>query len=641
MRQENDPNPVPNTQATGNKQDVQVRRATPPSNSPRPGAPGWNLEFATYAVILALAAAVRLYRLGLAPLSGSEAAQALAAWQGTPPPIGASPLLYAINSLLFGLMGASDGLARSGAALFGVALAGVPFFLRHRLGRVGALSAALILAISPTAIMASRTLSGESVAALASLGLLAAGERYLQTYERRWAYSFAILLALGLSGGSGIYTMVIVYAGGLGLWMLAGQPASELAPLLANLRSEWKRLALILAGGIIGLSTALLLRPAGLAAVGNLLPAWLQGFQPSAAATSWRMPFQVVISYELLALLVGAAGLAIASLRNKLLGIFLGYWAAVALLIITLRQGRTPQDMVMVITPLACLAAYAIEELAGLFRQPRASGIELAFVASILIILAFELLGLADYTIHPSMVQSISLLGHITSIHRTIIQIVLGSALLVIAILLIIGLSGYRLALRNGLLATLIALSLTTWSGGWGAAQRCPGDSHEILAGPRPTSTSVRLMVATLNATSSQKTGEPYALPLSIIIPSSLPDQAPLNVYAPSPNPSPNPLAASELESVLRWHLRDFTQAQFVSALDENSTPYTVVAPAGTTPALASSYAGQDFAVTSSGGQAGSAAQALRWLLYHQATETPPVLESVVVWVKQEAGSRE
>ncbi|MBN1888828.1 MAG: glycosyltransferase family 39 protein [Thermoflexales bacterium] len=616
--------------------------ASPPHNALKSNTPGWNLELvrgehAAYALILAMAAAMRLYRLGLAPLSGSEAAQALAAWHGTPPPIGASPVLYAINSLLFGLMGTSDGLARLGAAICGVALAGVPFFLRHRLGRVGALSAAAILAISPTAIMASRTLSGEVIVALASLGLLAAGERYVQTHERRWAYSLAILLALGLSGGSGIYTMTIAYAGGLGLWILAGQPASEFAPLLSTLQSEWKRLALILASGLVGLSTALLLRPAGLAAVGNLLSAWLQGFQPSALATSWHMPFQVMISYELLALLAGVAGLAIASLRNKLLGIFLGYWAAVALLIVTLRQGRTPQDMVLVITPLACLAAYAIEELAGLFRRPRAHGIELAFVASLLVILAFELLGLADYATHPGTAQSFALLGRAISVHRVVIQTILGSALLVIAILLIIGLSGYELALRNGLLAALIVLILGTWSGGWGAAQRCPGDSRELLAGPRPTSTSVRLMVATLNATSAQKTGEPYALPLSVVIPSSLPDPTSLNVY----EPSSTSLTSSGLESVLRWHLRDFAQAQFVSALDESSTPYVVVAPAGTTPALASSYAGQDFAVTTSGGQASSTARVLGWLLYHQTTETPPALESVVVWVRQEVGSRE
>jgi predicted membrane-bound mannosyltransferase len=74
--------------------------------------PKLTVEVGLYAIVAALALALRLYRLGLAPLSTSEAALALAALRGTAIPAGASPLLYWVNALLFSIFGGGDTLAR-------------------------------------------------------------------------------------------------------------------------------------------------------------------------------------------------------------------------------------------------------------------------------------------------------------------------------------------------------------------------------------------------------------------------------------------------------------------------------------------------------------------------------------------------
>jgi hypothetical protein len=145
-----------------------------------------------------------------------------------------------------------------------------------------------------------------------------------------------------------------------------------------------------------------------------------------------------------------------------------------------------------------------------------------------------------------------------------------------------------------------------------GAAQLHPGDPRELLVNPQPTSLSLRKMVETLKVTSEQQTGHAYTLPLVVV-------------------------TQSQAEKdVLAWTLRDFTTVQFVSALNETSLPYAVIAPFGTTPALASSYAGQKFALytTWSWGQR-SGADLLRWMLYRWSPDAPLVDEQVVLWVQE------
>ncbi len=56
------------------------------------------LEVLLYAAIIGVAAVLRLWNLAAAPLSTREAAQALAAFNGTPLPAGGSPLLYGLES---------------------------------------------------------------------------------------------------------------------------------------------------------------------------------------------------------------------------------------------------------------------------------------------------------------------------------------------------------------------------------------------------------------------------------------------------------------------------------------------------------------------------------------------------------------
>ncbi len=579
---------------------------------PEPSNPGPKTESVLYLAILALAAFVRLYRLGLAPLSIDEALQAVAAWRGALPPSGTSPVLYAINSILFALMGTSEGLARLGSAIFGTALVGVPALLRHRLGRLGALGAALVLALSPTAIMASRALSGEIVAAAAGFGLLALGERYMQTGERKWIYALAAVLALALISGSGIYTLILIF----GIAGVAWQVTRRAPANLFSALSDWKNIGIIVLAGIIGVSTLLLYKPANLSTVGELFSTWLLGFGTTqgTSPTTWQLPFQILIFYEGLALLVGLGGLTLAASREDGFGLFLGFWALATVLITSLRPGRTPYDLVLAIVPLACLVGNVVESLAQSLSAKRAGPLDLAAGAAWLITTVFGLLTLANYALNPTMQQAVGPAEKPwLMLPLTLVGLLLALALNMIVLLIMFTLVDIERPVRNYVLVLLIIMAASTWASGWGAAQVRPDDPRELLAGTHPTSLSLRLMLETLETISAEQTGDPYAMPLVAI--------------ARSPAEA----------SLLAWSLRQFPQASIVSTLDPLSAPYVVVTPLDATPELASQYTGQDFALyTTWTWQRHSLADSLRWVFYRWSPEAPQAGERLVVWVRQE-----
>ena len=202
--------------------EEQEQAVVPPA-VPREAAVSRSLEMAAWAVTGLLAAALRLGWLGVRPLGEGEAEQALAAWrfaQGSiqAAPEGTLPALFSGNVAVFTLLGANDGTARLWPALAGLALVLLPYTLRQRLGRGGALAAALLLAISPTAVWSARSLDGATLVAACGLALVAGIFVTLDGERRTGLYLAAISLGLGLASGPGFYSLVLILVlYGLGL----------------------------------------------------------------------------------------------------------------------------------------------------------------------------------------------------------------------------------------------------------------------------------------------------------------------------------------------------------------------------------------------------------------------------------------
>ena len=152
--------------------------------------------------VAVLAAALRMWHLGVAPLNDSEAIAALVARQVALGggyehfPGGHGPLPYLAGALSFRAFGIDDATARIAPAVFGLLLALLPFTMMRQLGRAGAIASALMLAVSPVMITYSRIAGPDIVLGFLSLALAGILFRYVYSEERAWLYVAAAVLAL-------------------------------------------------------------------------------------------------------------------------------------------------------------------------------------------------------------------------------------------------------------------------------------------------------------------------------------------------------------------------------------------------------------------------------------------------------------
>ncbi|NTU65817.1 MAG: hypothetical protein HGB05_21030, partial [Chloroflexi bacterium] len=293
-------------------------------------------EAALYAGILGVAAVLRLWNLEASPLSTREAAQAVAAFNGAAIPAGSSPLLFGINQLLFGLFGTTvnDSGVRLAAALIGTIMVLLPFLFRLAIGRYGALTAALMLAISPTLVAASRSLDGSIVVAACTLAAIGFGLRYFTLQKRIDLIGLAIAIGLGLTSGAGLITIAVVLIPAL--WIVYRWIATdEDRATLQQLRHEAHGLRdAVLIGGVtcVLAATTLLMRPSSLAGVPENLSAWLGAWSAVDSIGALRL-FQILIVYEPLILCFGLASLIMSLRRMTGLTALLSVWAIGALIV--------------------------------------------------------------------------------------------------------------------------------------------------------------------------------------------------------------------------------------------------------------------------------------------------------------------
>ena len=153
-------------------------------------------------VILLIAAVLRLYDLDLVPLHHDEGVNGNflvrlvreGAYQYDPQNYHGPTLYYFsavipwITQLLFGAAardkyGMTTFTIRLIPVLFGLGTVGLIFLLRRRLGTVGTLSAALLLAVSPGAVYLSRYFIHETQFVFFTLGIVVAGLRFYETRQ--------------------------------------------------------------------------------------------------------------------------------------------------------------------------------------------------------------------------------------------------------------------------------------------------------------------------------------------------------------------------------------------------------------------------------------------------------------------------
>lgn len=529
-----------------------------------PGPTYRRYEVSAWAVLVGVALAMRLAQLDAAPLSAAEIRQAAAAWRATTgqglPVSDYSPLPFAANSLLFVLFGASDWLARLLPALAGSALVITPTLLRRRLGRVGSLVTGVYLAISPTALVASRQLDGTTLAAVGAMGFVGGLNRFLETDRQRWLAVAAVGLAVSVASGASVYGLLLPLGAAWGLlaWLGPHGWASPARGIVSRLRPHCGRFLLLFGLTAAAASTGLGWNPSGVGAIGGLFVDWFARFR--AAGARGASPFTLLVVYELFGLVFALAGLIWGVRRQHYLASLLGLWGGLGAVLLATMPGRAPTDLVWVVLPLAMLAGIALEAVAR-DRWRSAGRARCVYAGVVLILWAQVYLTVARYARFSD---------------RTDLVLVL----VVAALQLLLGLTfvlalGPGVTLRTAGVATGVVLFSVTVSAGWRVAYRRVADPREPLLS-QPTAVNVRDLVETLHGLSWQETGMPSTLEF---------------VYEAPPN------------SVLAWYLRDFNRALRVDGLSELGPdrlgPTVVTLDGGSSPPAApgTEYLGQSFAL--------------------------------------------
>lgn len=596
------------------------------------------VEVGLYVLVGVAAAFFRLYNLGGAPLSQTEAREALAVWRYTlavgDPIQPVSAAWFVLTSFVFSLFGANEFWARLWPALAGTALVFAPLVFRRELGRGGALVASALLAISPVLIASSRTADGTTLAAL-GLWLMIGGWRWFSQHENeadaRGLVTAGIGLGLGLASGprflSGMTASVLVAA-----LMILARPA-----FLQEIQTGWERLRphlarLLFPAGIafLLLSGAVVISRSGLSAAGAALPSWIGGWLPTPADRPLGLVPQILAVYEPLLLVLGLGGLYVAFLaggwhsfasrfsqvENEVsaadlpwrdLAKVLGAAAIGAVLFGQIYSGRVASDALWAVFPLALLGGKVLAEVFAEGETMEGEWQTVAAQAGVLfVMLVFAYFNLGAYSRNITFVVSSS----------PYLPLMLASGVVTLGLLVtVLFAAGWsrKAAVRGGMIALGTVMLVSTVGAGWGVTQSRADDPRELW-NPAPTVRNVRLLAQTLRDISNRTVGSNYDLEVVVL----------------------NDPAWNDRDGLLAWELRNFRRARFVDALaPEALGPVVITSETASDEVLNATYLGQRFAMLGRPvPRSFSLDGTINWWLYRSGGDVE--YSRKVLWVRQD-----
>ena len=198
------------------------RLRLPEGGDPACSIPLLPWELPGYGLLIIIGAIMRLWDLGSRAMHHDESLHALYSWNFAEgrgyahDPMMHGPFQMEATAAVFYVFGDGEFTARLLYAVAGTVLIGLPFFLRYRLGRIGALLVSVMLTFSPAMLYFSRFARNDILMSVWVLGLVVAMWRYLDSGRSRYLYAASGLLALAFATKENAYFI----AGCLGLFLL-------------------------------------------------------------------------------------------------------------------------------------------------------------------------------------------------------------------------------------------------------------------------------------------------------------------------------------------------------------------------------------------------------------------------------------
>jgi hypothetical protein len=564
------------------------------------------LEHLLYGAILLTGAVTRLIDLGRIPLSPDEAIQALAVWNawqpGTESVAAISPAYHALTAPLTQFLGYSDALMRLVPAIFGMALVLLPWWIKQFTGRLGALVAALVIAVSPILVISSRTVGGTSIALFAGFLLLVGWLNYQKSNRPIWLFTMSIALGLGLTSSTLFYTIIVTL-------LLAWVGQAVLGPALfkddIGARRRLNRpdsktfgtAALIAVGTLFVLGSGFLLNLSGIGDTAQLAADWITAFFASADLQAWLRPVSVLIRYELILLLLGGAAVIWATWRGKAFPMLLVYWIVSALLLLFIQRGVISNTLALALPSVLLLGTF-VDGIMKVKTGPLKWFIALMVTAVGLVVFV----NLGRYSrLLPSELEI-----DIRAGYYHLLLVIL--AIVVVLLLMVILWGGQRRASVQGLIMGLLVLLVGfSWSTALWLGKEAANDPRE----PWVISASdddIRLLASTIQQVSWQVRGS----------------DTDLDIYSTIDFPA------------LNWYLRDMRGFEKGSTLPLSVTSSALLTEMDREPQLASEYIGIDFGYSRpEGSYPLQPSQLLAWWLFHEAP-TPFSEERLIFWLRSD-----
>jgi uncharacterized protein (TIGR03663 family) len=235
-----------------------------------------NWEVVAFAVLLVVTIGTRLWDLNSRAMHHDESIHAYYSYQqflGNPAahartadqpfagydPAYHGPFLYNIVALSYFLFGATEATSRLMPAIFGIILLGLCWLLRPYLGRVGALTAALFVALSPSIMYYSRSLRHDIFALVGTMMLFLAILGYMRSHRSHWIILGALGFGIAYTSHELVFLNVFIFATFLIVaWLVLnflGAPGDrdrnmQLNPITEGLRALFTTGRWALLGGI-------------------------------------------------------------------------------------------------------------------------------------------------------------------------------------------------------------------------------------------------------------------------------------------------------------------------------------------------------------------------------------------------------
>ena len=336
-----------------------------------------------WAAVLVAGAGLRLFQLGAASLSPTEAQKSFDAWSlmrgategpyREPSHTGPTGLL--LRSFAFFLFGDSDTTVRIISALLGIGLIALIWSIRDLLGDLRALGAAALVAISPTMVFQSRIVNDEIVSLFFGFLLVVTVFR-LGSIDRTPGIGRAICLGLAVAGliGSGpagitvLLTLAIMFAVSPLISLDHGATVRRALQRVLDTRNLLAGTVISFVIVLVTLFTRFFSDPGAISGLGDVFADWGKLIATASSDTPTQFFILSLLLYEIVGVVFAVKAAVTEPGEDGTAGIDWSYpavWFLASLVIFSFSSGRQPEHAVLVAFPLLLLGGMGLGDTIG------------------------------------------------------------------------------------------------------------------------------------------------------------------------------------------------------------------------------------------------------------------------------------